>query len=148
LAGPSNPVHHGLTGTSTWREVITLTPRCWSSVLWIGLHPQPVVGVLHATVRNLLLQVGPLALTVSAANRFSNRVMTSPFFMAFLPELVLLAGGLALFFVTLGEGLATAGPAHRAATALVAAGAAVAGLGQQAVLFSGAYRVDLFSPRC
>ena len=30
------------------------------AVLWIGLHPQPVVGVLHATVRNLLLQVGPL----------------------------------------------------------------------------------------
>jgi NADH-quinone oxidoreductase subunit N len=71
--------------------------------------------------------------------------MTSPFFMAFLPELVLLTGGLALFFVTLGEGLARRARWIATATALVALAAAVAGLGQKAVLFSGAYRVDLFS---
>ena len=32
--------------------------------------------------------------------------MTSAFLTAFLPELVLLAGGLVLFFVAVGEGLA------------------------------------------
>jgi NADH-quinone oxidoreductase subunit M len=58
FGGTSNPVHEGLQDLG-WREVITLTPLL-VAVLWIGLHPQPVVGVLHATVRNLLLQVGPL----------------------------------------------------------------------------------------
>jgi NADH-quinone oxidoreductase subunit M len=58
FGGTQNPVHEGLRDLG-WREVITLTPLL-VAVLWIGLHPQPVVGVLHATVRNLLLQVGPL----------------------------------------------------------------------------------------
>jgi NADH-quinone oxidoreductase subunit N len=65
--------------------------------------------------------------------------------MAFLPELVLLLGALALFVVSLGDGRAPA--ARRLALGLGAATilAAVAALPAQAVLFDGAYRVDGFS---
>ena len=71
--------------------------------------------------------------------------MTSSHFLAFLPELVLLAGALVIFFITLGD--------HRGAqarsAALFTAGAGIvaslACLGQDASLFNGAYRVDLFS---
>ncbi len=66
-------------------------------------------------------------------------------FQAFLPELVLLAGGLVLFFVTLGEGLARRARLVALVTALVTLVTCACCLGQQAVLFSGAYRVDAFS---
>jgi len=55
--GTNNPVHTGLTDLG-FREIITLTPLL-VFVFWIGLHPQPFVHVLHATVQKLLLQVGP-----------------------------------------------------------------------------------------
>lgn len=65
--------------------------------------------------------------------------------MAFLPELVLLAGALALFVLSLGDGHVR--PARRLALgiALASLGAALGTLDQQAVLFDGAYRVDAFS---
>ncbi|MBI5771856.1 MAG: NADH-quinone oxidoreductase subunit N [Verrucomicrobia bacterium] len=71
--------------------------------------------------------------------------MTSAFLTAFLPELVLLAGGLALFFVSIGEGLAQRARLVAIATAIATVVACVLALKQQAVLFSGAYRVDQFS---
>ena len=67
------------------------------------------------------------------------------FILQFLPELVLLAGALGLFLVTLGE--ARQKLARHAALLVAAAtiGAAGLALGQHADLFSGAYRVDQFS---
>ena len=64
---------------------------------------------------------------------------------AFLPELVLLLGALALFFVCLGDSLVTRAKTVALATALAALLASAFCLGQQATLFDGAYRVDLFS---
>ncbi len=65
--------------------------------------------------------------------------------MAFLPELILLIGALVLFVISLGNFRVT----QARITALVIAVAAIIGaavsLGQEGVLFSGAYRVDLFS---
>lgn len=71
--------------------------------------------------------------------------MSSSPFLAFLPELVLLAGGLVLFFVTLGESLVARARLVALGTALATVVAAAACLGQEAVLFSGAYRIDAFS---
>ena len=71
--------------------------------------------------------------------------MASFNFIAFLPELVLLAGALVLFFICLGEGRTTA--ARRTAL-LTAAGAFVAVVvcgRQEALLFDGAFQVDPFS---
>jgi len=65
--------------------------------------------------------------------------------MAFLPELVLLAGALGLFVVTLGESQGKRARAGALFVALVALAASIVSLGQSAVLFSGAYRVDAFS---
>jgi NADH-quinone oxidoreductase subunit N len=65
--------------------------------------------------------------------------------MAFLPELVLLAGGLALFVVCLGESRDRQARAISLATALATIAACALGFGQQAVLFDGAYQVDPFS---
>jgi len=70
--------------------------------------------------------------------------MTS-FLLAFLPELVLLAGALGLFCVTLGESQGALARRLTLIVGLAAAIAAVIGLGQHAVLFDGAYRVDAFS---
>ncbi len=71
--------------------------------------------------------------------------MTPSPFLAFLPELVLLIGALVIFVVTLGESRER----QARAAALVTSGAAILAsllcLGQQDTLFSGAYRVDLFS---
>jgi NADH-quinone oxidoreductase subunit N len=65
--------------------------------------------------------------------------------MAFLPELILLAGALVLFVLTLGnDGLRNARRAA-IATAVVMILACVFTLDQQAILFDGAYRVDAFS---
>lgn len=70
----------------------------------------------------------------------------NPFHLtAFLPELILLFGALALFFVSLGDSRAKQGKSIALATALAALLASVFCLGQQATLFDGAYRVDLFS---
>ncbi|MCC7263223.1 MAG: NADH-quinone oxidoreductase subunit N [Candidatus Latescibacteria bacterium] len=64
---------------------------------------------------------------------------------AFLPELVLLLGALALFFVTLGKGRVCLARGLAMGVALAALAAALLSLDQQALLFDGAYQVDLFS---
>lgn len=64
---------------------------------------------------------------------------------AFLPELVLLLGALALFVITLGEGRAKQARTAALLTSLAAVVVSVFCLGQDATLFDGAYRVDLFS---
>lgn len=71
--------------------------------------------------------------------------MTAPRFMAFLPELVILAGALGLFFVTLGS---NRGRQARTISLFIAGGAVAASLisfRHEATLFYGAYQVDLFS---
>jgi NADH-quinone oxidoreductase subunit N len=68
-----------------------------------------------------------------------------PFVVQFLPELVLLAGALGLFVVTLGESQQKLARAVALLTAFATVGAAAVSLGQHADLFSGAYRVDQFS---
>ena len=65
--------------------------------------------------------------------------------MAFLPELVLLTGALVLFVISLGESRFEQARLAAIATALAAILAGVFCLGQEAVLFDGAYRVDAFS---
>jgi NADH-quinone oxidoreductase subunit N len=65
--------------------------------------------------------------------------------MAFLPELILLAGALALFVICLGEGRARQARLAALLTALATAAACAFCWGQDAVLFDGAYRVDGFS---
>ena len=65
--------------------------------------------------------------------------------LSFLPELVLLAGALVLFVITLGESRIREA---RIAALLVSIATFVSclfTLGHEAVLFDGAYRVDLFS---
>jgi NADH-quinone oxidoreductase subunit N len=70
----------------------------------------------------------------------------TPFpFTAFFPELVLLAGALGLFVVTLGESQGKAARSGALFVALVALGASIVSLPQSALLFDGAYRVDAFS---
>ncbi|MDD3180812.1 MAG: NADH-quinone oxidoreductase subunit N [Opitutaceae bacterium] len=71
--------------------------------------------------------------------------MTTSSFMAFLPELVLLSGALVLFVLTLGESQGRQARIAALLTALATVAAAALCLGQHAVLFSGAYRVDAFS---
>jgi NADH-quinone oxidoreductase subunit N len=66
-------------------------------------------------------------------------------FVSFLPELILLAGALALFVVTLGRDNVRLARSLCVATGVGALVAAAATLGQHAVLFDGAYRVDAFS---
>ncbi len=70
--------------------------------------------------------------------------MSAADFIAFLPETVLLCGILALFVLTLGE-RANMARTVSLLTALATLGAAVGCLWQVGELFSGAYRVDLFS---
>lgn len=71
--------------------------------------------------------------------------MTFASLLAFLPELVLLAGGLVLFFLTLGESDGRRSRQAALLTAAVTLVACVISLRQNTVLFSGAYRVDAFS---
>ena len=66
-------------------------------------------------------------------------------YTAFLPELVLLFGALGLFVVTLGDSRSRQARTVALATAVAAILAAAFCLGDQATLFNGAYRVDLFS---
>jgi len=65
--------------------------------------------------------------------------------MAFLPELVLVGGALGLFVVTLGESRIRQARNLALATSVAAFIAGLLCVGQEATLFSGAYRVDLFS---
>ena len=67
------------------------------------------------------------------------------FVHAFLPELVLLAGALGLFVVTLGASQQKLARTVALLVAFATIAAAALGLGQHADLFSGAYRVDQFS---
>jgi NADH-quinone oxidoreductase subunit N len=71
--------------------------------------------------------------------------MTSSPFTAFLPELVLLSGGMVGFLATLGEKRVQQARGVALMTSVAAIIACVVCLGQEAALFSGAYRVDLFS---
>jgi NADH-quinone oxidoreductase subunit N len=64
---------------------------------------------------------------------------------AFLPELVLLAGALALFVTTLGQSRVRQARTVALVTSLAAVLAAALCLGQKATLFNQAYSVDLFS---
>ena len=66
-------------------------------------------------------------------------------FMAYLPELVLLAGALVLFVITLGENQGRLARMASLGVALAVIGACVLSFCQEATLFSGAYRVDGFS---
>jgi NADH-quinone oxidoreductase subunit N len=65
--------------------------------------------------------------------------------MAFLPELILAAGALALFLLTLGKDNAARARWTAFAVALTTLVASLLTVGQQAVLFDGAYRIDAFS---
>jgi NADH-quinone oxidoreductase subunit N len=65
--------------------------------------------------------------------------------MAFLPELVLLGGALLLFVICLGEGRARLARGTALGVAVATLLAAALALGEQGVLFGGAYRVDAFS---
>lgn len=56
--GTNNPAHHEVADLN-FREILTLTPLL-GFVFWIGLHPQPIIRVMHATVVNLLNQVAAL----------------------------------------------------------------------------------------
>lgn len=71
--------------------------------------------------------------------------MTTPFLIAFLPELVLLGGALALFVVSLGTDNLRAARTTLWITVAAALGACWLALDAQGVLFDGAYRVDAFS---
>ncbi|MFO1498764.1 MAG: NADH-quinone oxidoreductase subunit N [Verrucomicrobiota bacterium] len=65
--------------------------------------------------------------------------------MLFLPELVLLAGALALFVISLGDGRARQARRATLWVAMVAFIVNVFCVHQQGVLFDGAYRIDAFS---
>ena len=71
--------------------------------------------------------------------------MTTSTFIAFLPELVLLTGALALFWVTLGQSRFKTARGVALLTAGAAFLACIVCLGARATLFDGAYRVDMFS---
>jgi NADH-quinone oxidoreductase subunit M len=63
--GTNNPVHTGLTDLNL-REIVSLAPLL-VFVFWIGLHPQPFVNVMHASVQHLLAQAGHAVASASAA---------------------------------------------------------------------------------
>ena len=65
--------------------------------------------------------------------------------MAFLPELILLGGALWLFIVSLGVGRVRLARNAALAIGLAAVAASCISLGQDALLFDGAYRVNAFS---
>jgi NADH-quinone oxidoreductase subunit M len=52
--GVRNPPHAGIVDLS-WRETLTLAPLL-VLVFWIGLHPQPITRVLHASIERLVEQ--------------------------------------------------------------------------------------------
>jgi NADH-quinone oxidoreductase subunit M len=57
--GTANPKHHELCDLNL-REIVTLVPLL-VFVFWIGLHPQPFVDVVHASVVHLLEQASHVA---------------------------------------------------------------------------------------
>jgi NADH-quinone oxidoreductase subunit M len=57
--GTANPAHAGIKDLEL-REIITLTPLL-VFVFWIGLHPQPFVRVMHASVLHLVEQASRVA---------------------------------------------------------------------------------------
>jgi NADH-quinone oxidoreductase subunit N len=65
--------------------------------------------------------------------------------LPFLPELVLLLGALVLFVITLGDNKAKQARTAAFWTSIATIIAALFCVGQEATLFSGAYRIDLFS---
>jgi NADH-quinone oxidoreductase subunit N len=65
--------------------------------------------------------------------------------MAFLPELVILTGALVLFVFTLGENRGAQARLAAFITAILTLAATAITFHQEATLFDGAYRVDLFS---
>jgi NADH-quinone oxidoreductase subunit N len=67
------------------------------------------------------------------------------FILNFLPELVLLAGALGLFVVTLGASQQKLARTVALIVAFATVVAAAVSLNQQGELFSGAYRIDQFS---
>ena len=69
----------------------------------------------------------------------------SAFILAFLPELVLCAGALVLFFITLGKERDQLARTASIGVALAVIAAAILALRQEALVFSNAYRIDLFS---
>lgn len=71
--------------------------------------------------------------------------MIPPSLIAFLPEYLLLLGGLLVFVISLGEARDRLARWVTMATALATVVACIACLGQEATLFHGAYRVDPFS---
>ena len=71
-------------------------------------------------------------------------MISSPF-LAFLPELVLLAGALVAFVATLGEKRIQQAREVALMTSVAAIVACMVSLKQDITLFSGAYHVDLFS---
>lgn len=62
---PNNPVHHDLTDLN-FREIVTLVPLL-VFVFWIGLHPQPFIHVMHASVVHILEQAGHAVPATAAA---------------------------------------------------------------------------------
>jgi NADH-quinone oxidoreductase subunit N len=71
--------------------------------------------------------------------------MTTSHVIAFLPELVLLLGALLIFCFSLGASNVRQAKTAALFTSLVAIVCSILCLGQEATLFDGAYRVDLFS---
>ncbi len=71
--------------------------------------------------------------------------MSAPHFMAFLPELVLLAGALVLFVLCVVPTRLALARGVALATAIGATGATLLVFGSTATLFDGAYQVDRFS---
>jgi NADH-quinone oxidoreductase subunit N len=66
-------------------------------------------------------------------------------FIAFLPELAVMAGALVLFFITLGDGRVRLARQASLVTALLTLAACVLSRHAEATLFDGAYRVNAFS---
>ena len=71
--------------------------------------------------------------------------MSAASLIAFLPELVLLLGALVIFVITLGEGRTQQARTAALLTSFATIFACLGCFHQEATLFSGAYRVDLFS---
>jgi NADH-quinone oxidoreductase subunit M len=63
--GTNNPDHSGVKDLD-FREIVTLVPLL-VFVFWIGLHPQPFVDVMHASVQHLLTQASSAAAQTSIA---------------------------------------------------------------------------------
>jgi NADH-quinone oxidoreductase subunit M len=85
--GTNNPDHSGVKDLD-FREIVTLVPLL-VFVFWIGLHPQPFVDVMHASVQHLLTQASAAAAQASMSGflpfLLSNLFRISRFDFGFLP---------------------------------------------------------------